>query len=112
MIRTMIDFEKVLRKKNYSYKEIGEIEDLLDKEVNRKYFYNVDDVDFYKYPTDLLCDYHKNGILNTVPVVVYSYSGRKRIAPKDEFFGINIGKFLDMIYRDYSNEYENYLRVH
>lgn len=109
MIKTIIDFEKALRKKNYSYKEIGKIESLLDKEVNRKYFYNVDDTDFYKYPTDVLCDYYKDGTMKTVPVVVYSHSGRKRIAPRDKFFGMDVGKFLDMIYEDYSKEYENYL---
>ena len=111
MIKTMIDFENALRKKDYSYRKIGEIEDLLDKKVNRKYFYNADDVDFYKYPTDVLSDYYKDGALKTVPVVVYSHSGRKRIAPKDKFFGMDAGKFLDMIYDDYSKEYENYLRA-
>ena len=109
MIKTMIDFEKALRAKNYSYKEIGKIEDLLDKKVNRRYFSNVDDTDFYKYPTDVLSDYLKDGILDTVPVVVYSYSGRKRIAPREKFSGMDTGKFLDIIYNDYSKEYENYL---
>ena len=111
MIKTTIDFENALRKKNYSYRKIGEIENLLDKKVNRKYFYIVDDVDFYEYPTDILSDYYKDGTLKTVPAVVYSHSGRKRIAPKDEFFGMNAGKSLDMIYDDYSKEYENYLRA-
>ena len=112
MIKTIIEFEKALRAKNYSYREIREIEDLLDKKVNRKYFSNVDDTDFYKYPMDVLSDYMKDGILDTIPVVVYSHSGRKRIVPKEKFFGMDAGRFLDIIYDDYSKEYDKYSRAH